>query len=100
MRLMPPVSTSVEPLSQSPHFLCPPSDHFCVPTVLHPARLYILPTHQVAYIPKYCAEDTTLPCTTAQGEKIRIPVPRGTYLGLVTSGLHNNRTWLAGHFEL
>lgn len=42
-------------------------------------------------IPKSNAEDTVFTVTNAAGKKRNLPVPRGTYIAICTSGLHNNR---------
>lgn len=44
----------------------------------------------VTNVPKFSAEDTTLTITNAQGEKVVIPVPKGTQIALDTAGLHYN----------
>ncbi|KAJ3484838.1 hypothetical protein NLI96_g5368 [Meripilus lineatus] len=41
-------------------------------------------------IPKYSAEDTVLPMTTPSGEKVFVPVPKGSNITLHTPGLHYN----------
>lgn len=48
-------------------------------------------TSQVVNIPKLSAEDTTLTTSNAAGEKLTIPVPKGTRLLIDTPGLHYNR---------
>ena len=48
----------------------------------------------VTFIPKTVAEDTTLTAATTQGDKVVIPVPKGTLMGIDTAGLHYNpRYW-------
>lgn len=42
-------------------------------------------------IPKTTAEDTSFMTTNAIGEKVHIPVPAGTNLGLSVGDLHYNR---------
>ncbi|KAH9941623.1 cytochrome P450 [Epithele typhae] len=44
----------------------------------------------VVDIPKQSAEDTTFTTTNAAGEKIAIPVPRGSYITLCAPSLHHN----------
>ncbi|KAJ3484829.1 hypothetical protein NLI96_g5370 [Meripilus lineatus] len=41
-------------------------------------------------IPKYSAEDTVLPMTNSFGEKVLVPVPKGSNIILQTAGLHYN----------
>ena len=48
-------------------------------------------TQQVIGIPKYAAEDTTLPTKNRAGETVIVPVPAGTPISLHTPGLHYNR---------
>lgn len=45
---------------------------------------------QVTAIPKESAEDTSLMATNGQGEKKRVPVPRGTTIVVDIVGLHYN----------
>ncbi|KAI0760164.1 cytochrome P450 [Fomes fomentarius] len=48
----------------------------------------------VVNVPKTSAEDTTFTTTNAAGEKITIPVPRGSRISITTPCLHNNpRYW-------
>lgn len=42
-------------------------------------------------IPKFSADDTVFTLTNAAGEKRSLAVPRGTYVSICPSGLHNNR---------
>lgn len=42
-------------------------------------------------IPKSSAEDTVFTLTNAAGEKRSLAVPRGTYIAVCPTGLHNNR---------
>ncbi|KAF8633326.1 hypothetical protein AX17_004498 [Amanita inopinata Kibby_2008] len=52
----------------------------------------------VTAIPKYSSEDTTLTTSNIHGEKLTIPVPKGTYLLIDTPGLHYNpRYWKNPH---
>ena len=46
---------------------------------------------QVAIIPKYSAEDTTLCVGNGTGETITFPVPAGTAISISIPGLHYNR---------
>ncbi|KAI0631064.1 cytochrome P450 [Trametes polyzona] len=41
-------------------------------------------------IPKSSVEDTVFTVTNAAGEKKSLPVPRGSYIAICTSALHNN----------
>ncbi|KAJ3484828.1 hypothetical protein NLI96_g5371 [Meripilus lineatus] len=41
-------------------------------------------------IPKFSAEDTVLPMTNSSGEKVFVPVPKGSNITLHTPGLHYN----------
>jgi hypothetical protein len=54
---------------------------------------------QVTNVPKCSAEDTTLTATNAQGEKVVIPVPKGTNLSVNASGLHHNRKRIRRSFN-
>ncbi|TFK37251.1 cytochrome P450 [Crucibulum laeve] len=48
----------------------------------------------VNVIPKYSAEDTILTASSANGDQMQIPVPKGTKLFIHTPGLHYNpRYW-------
>ncbi|KAI0811261.1 cytochrome P450 [Irpex lacteus] len=52
----------------------------------------------VVSIPKYAAEDTSLPTKNRAGETIFVPVPAGTPISLHTPGLHYNpRYWEDPH---
>ena len=46
---------------------------------------------QIINIPKVCDEDTTLTTSNAAGEKLTIPVPKGTRIIIDSPGLHYNR---------
>ena len=46
---------------------------------------------QVGIIPKVTMMDTTFTTTNHAGEKMTIPVPKGSEIGLHVSGLHYNR---------
>jgi hypothetical protein len=48
----------------------------------------------VAGIPKQSEEDTTLLTSNIKGDKLVIPVPKGTHLVISTPGLHYNRKLL------
>ena len=43
-------------------------------------------------IPKMSAEDTYFVTTNAAGEKVEVPVPAGTGLGLSVGDMHYHRT--------
>lgn len=45
---------------------------------------------QVNGIPKYAAEDTTLSTVNAAGEKVIVPVPQGSDIGIHVAALHYN----------
>lgn len=45
----------------------------------------------VPYIPKSSADDILLTLTNEVGKTRSLPVPRGTYIAICTSSLHNNR---------
>jgi len=52
----------------------------------------------VAGIPKQSEEDTTLLTSNIKGDKLVIPVPKGTHLVISTPGLHYNpRYWKDPH---
>ncbi|KAF9555383.1 cytochrome P450 [Agrocybe pediades] len=52
----------------------------------------------VVSIPKISAEDTSLMATNVNGEKIPVPIPKGTNIALNTAGLHyNSRYWKDPH---
>ncbi|EAU91427.2 614/534 cytochrome P450 [Coprinopsis cinerea okayama7 len=52
----------------------------------------------VTNIPKESAEDTTLTLTNDFGERVTIPVPKGTQIAINTAGLHYNpRYWEDPH---
>ncbi|OBZ67844.1 hypothetical protein A0H81_12320 [Grifola frondosa] len=52
----------------------------------------------VTSIPKSSAEDTTLVTSNAAGEKLTVPIPKGTYITIHTPGLHYNpRYWEDPH---
>jgi hypothetical protein len=42
-------------------------------------------------VPKFSAEDTVFVTSNPSGEKLSVPVPRGTNIVLDTPGLHYNR---------
>lgn len=58
------------------------------PSVMNEALRWFPP---VVNVPKTSAEDTTFTTTNAAGEKITIPVPRGSRISITTPCLHNNR---------
>lgn len=58
---------------------------------------------QVINIPKLSEEDTTLTVANANGEKLTIPVPKGTRVKINIPGLHYNREnppYLADEFSI
>ena len=65
--------------------------HLWVIQVLHTLYKPDKLSYQVNTIPKKCAEDTTLTTTNAAGEKVVIPVAKGSGITLHTPGLHYNR---------
>ena len=48
---------------------------------------------QVTTIPKVSAEDTTLVTTNTSGDKITVPIPKGSDVIIYTAGLHYNRKY-------
>ena len=76
--------------------MCPPVSEPCS---LEGMRLLMI-LLQVVTIPKYSAEDTVLVTTNASGEKLTVPVPRGTSIVLHTPGLHYNRSCLRSLYIL
>ncbi|PPQ79020.1 hypothetical protein CVT25_002329 [Psilocybe cyanescens] len=57
-------------------------------------RMYPVITH----IPKISVEDTSLVATNANGDKITVPVPKGTDVNILSAGLHYNpRYWEDPH---
>lgn len=55
---------------------------------------------QVVAVPKYAAEDSTLMTRNAAGEKVAVPVPRGSSLSLHVCGLHYNRMYTRSSLAL
>ncbi|KAJ2916798.1 hypothetical protein MD484_g3665, partial [Candolleomyces efflorescens] len=53
----------------------------------------------VTNVPKFSAEDTTLTATNAQGEKVVIPIPKGTNIAVNASGLHHNPQYWEDPYE-
>ncbi|KAI0739045.1 cytochrome P450 [Daedaleopsis nitida] len=52
----------------------------------------------VINIPKVSAEDTTFTTTNSAGEKVRVPVPRGSFVTITTASMHTNpRYWEDPH---
>ncbi|KAF9530339.1 cytochrome P450 [Crepidotus variabilis] len=52
----------------------------------------------VNFIPKVAAEDTSLSTTNLHGQRINVPISKGTYVTILTPGLHYNpRYWKNPH---
>ncbi|KAI0739084.1 cytochrome P450 [Daedaleopsis nitida] len=68
------------------------SDKLCYALAVFNETLRLFPP--VVDLPKKSADDTSFTVTNAAGDKITIPVPRGSYVTIATPSLHRNpRYW-------